>query len=117
MPTGVPLVSQLGEYGYSDVIFCYNPKVYNREYVCSIQDSELFILEDFNGLKENFNLTLFDDGIEAATDITEYSTISINSFGMLSICTANDDSRCIGISTENIYIQGNIHPLMYPVEL
>lgn len=103
LPTGVPLVSQLGEYGYSDTIVSYNPKVYNQEYVCSIQQSELFVLEDFTGLKENFNITLFDDGIEAANDIGEYTAVSITPSGMVSVCTANDDSHCIGIATKNIY--------------
>lgn len=106
VPIGVPLVSQLGQYGYSNIAFSYKPKIYDNQYVCSIQNSEIFILEDYDSIPANFNLTLFNDGIEIANNIDKYKPVCINSAGAVDKCTANDDYRCIGISTENMTAGG-----------
>ena len=112
--SAIPLISQITVTSYEVNIYgakaAYAPKTNNSGHVIySIQDGEVYAIEDTGQLYEDTLTILFSDGLACAEAINKNDPICIDSNGMVIKCTANNDFECIGFSAFSVPANGLLY--------
>lgn len=103
----IPLISQISIAQYEINIYgakaAYAPKTNdNGHIIYTIQDGEVYGLEDTGQQYDDIQTILFSEGLVCAENITKNMPICINESGTVSKCTADNDFDCIGLASFNV---------------